>query len=89
LLPILLLYFPFEHEVQIVAPLVLDVPAGQFSHDSLGGSFPIVPIGHALNPDGSNASIFDPLGTRTDVDPPFATISPTGTLSHFACFGLD
>ena len=66
----------------MVAPGVLDVPVVQFLHDSLGGSLPIVPASHASNPDGALASILDPSGTITAVDPPPATTCPSPTAMH-------
>ena len=50
--PLLLLNFPLSQAWHVVAPGVLDVPLRQSSHDSFGGLFPIVPAGHAVNPDG-------------------------------------
>ena len=70
-----------------MAPGVLDVPVGQFSHNLFGGLFPIVPAGHAVNPDGANASILEPSGTITEEDPPLATIDPALTGVHFDCSG--
>jgi hypothetical protein len=69
------------------APEVLDVPVEQFLHTLFGGSFPIFPVGHAVKPDGSDASILDPCGTTTEEDPPLATIDPSSTGSHFDCSG--
>ena len=71
----------------MVAPGVLDVPAAQFSHDVVAGLLPIVPAGHAVNPDRAAASILDPCGTTTEEDPPLATIDPALTRSHFDCSG--
>ena len=71
----------------MVAPGVLDVPVGQSLHDSSGIGLPFVPTGHAVNPDGAVASIFDPCGTTTEDDPPLATIDPGLTESHFDCSG--
>ena len=70
-----------------MAPGVLDVPVGQCSHALFAGLFPIVPAGHAVNPDGAVASILDPSGTITEEDPPLATIDPALTGSHVDCFG--
>jgi hypothetical protein len=70
-----------------VAPLVLDLPAVHFSHDSLGGSLPLVPAAHALKPLGFDASILDPSGTTTDEEPPLATTSPAVALLQVDCFG--
>jgi len=70
-----------------MAPGVLDVPAVQFSHDVFAGVFPIVPDGHAANPDGAVALIFDPCGTMTEEDPPLATIEPAATGIHVDCSG--
>ena len=71
----------------MVAPGVLDVPAAQSLHDVFAGLLPIVPAGHAVNPDRALASILDPCGTMTEEDPPLATIDPASTGSHFDCFG--
>ena len=46
-----------------------------------------VPAGHAVNPEGSDALIFDPFGTTTDADPPVATIAPGLTFSQEDCCG--
>jgi len=70
-----------------MAPLVLDLPAVQFSHDSSGVGLPFVPAGHAENPDGAAASILDPCGTTTEEDPPLTTIDPVLTGSHVDCSG--
>ena len=78
-MPFLALNFPLPHGWQVMAPGVLDVPAGQSSHDSSGGVLPIVPASHAANPDGAEASILDPSGTTTEEDPPLATIDPAST----------
>ena len=59
----------------------------QFSHDAFAGLCPIVPAGHAVNPDGAVASILDPCGTTTEDDPPLATIDPALTGSHVDCSG--
>ena len=73
----------------MVVPGVLDVPAGQFLHDSSGlGLFPIVPALHAMNPDSAVASILDPSGTTTEEDPPSATIDPALTEVQSGCSGL-
>jgi len=72
-----------------MAPGVLDVPAVQFSHDVFAGVFPIVPDGHAANPEVSKTSILDPFGTIKETDPPGATIFPASTSSHIDCCGLD
>ena len=61
---------PFTQDWHNDAPGVLDVPTGHFSHDSLGGTLPIVPARHAVKPLGLFASILDPFGTTTDEDPP-------------------
>ena len=70
-----------------MAPGVLDVPAVQFSHHVFAGLFPIVPAGHAVKPDGFEASILDPCGTTTEEDPPLATIEPASTGVHSDCSG--
>ena len=70
-----------------MAPGVLDLPVGQFSHTVFAGLFPIVPAGHAVKPDGSVASILDPSGTTTEDEPPLVTIDPALTGSHFDCSG--
>ena len=70
-----------------MAPGVLDVPIGQSLHNVFAGLFPVVPAGHAINPDGSVASILEPFGMTTEDDPPLATIDPALTGSHFDCFG--
>ena len=70
----------------MVAPGVLDVPVVQSSHDSLGGSLPIVPALHASNPDGAEASILDPSGTFTAVDPSPATTCPSSTAMQVVAF---
>ena len=66
---------------------MLDVPAVQFSHVVFAGLFPVVPAGHAVNPDTEVASILDPSGTTTEEDPPLATIDPASTGSHSDCSG--
>ena len=66
---------------------MLDVPAVQFSHNVFAGLFPIVPAGHAVKPDGFEASILDPCGTTTEEDPPLATIEPALTGVHSDCSG--
>ena len=71
----------------MVAPGVLDVPATHCVQDPSGGVLPIVPAGHAVNPDSAVASILDPGGTTTEDDPPLATIDPAFTGSHFDCSG--
>ena len=81
------LNFPLPHGWHSVAPLVLDLPAVQFSHDSSGVGLPFVPAGQAVNPDGALASILDPSGTTTEEDPPLATIDPAFTGSHVDCSG--
>ena len=70
-----------------MAPGVLDVPIGHFSHNSSGVGLPFVPAGQAVNPEGAVASILDPSGTTTEEDPPLATIDPALTGSHFDCSG--
>jgi len=45
-----LLNLPLPHALHVVAPFVLDSPGEQFVQDALGGSLPIVPAGHAVNP---------------------------------------
>ena len=87
MVPFLPLNFPLPHGWHLVAPLVLDLPAMQFSHASLGGSLPIVPALHASKPDGAEALILDPSGTTTEADPPLATIDPASTGEHFDCSG--
>ena len=82
-----MLNFPLSQAWHVVAPSVLDVPAVQFSHDVSAGLFPIVPAGHAVNPDSVVASILDPSGTTTEADPPLATIDPASTAEHFDCSG--
>jgi len=85
--PFLALNFPLPHGWHSVAPLVLDLPAVQFSHDSSGVGLPFVPAGQAANPDEAVASILDPCGTTTEEDPPLATIDPASTGLHFDCSG--
>ena len=71
-----------------MAAFVLDLPAVQFSHNSLGiGLLPFVPALHAVKPDRAVPSILDPDGTTTEEDPPFATIDPASTSSHSDCSG--
>ena len=70
-----------------MAPGELDVPVGQCSHDSFGGTLPIDPAGHAVNPDSSNASILDPFGTTNEDNPPRVTIDPGWARSQDAFFG--
>ena len=82
MVPFLPLNFPLSQAWHVVAPGVLDVPVGQSSHDSSGGVLPIVPASHASNPDGALASILDPSGTITAVDPPPATTCPSLTTMH-------
>ena len=67
---------------------MLDVPVAHFSHDKLAGLLPIVPAGQAVNPDGSVASILDPSGTKTAVDPSPATTFPFATAMHFLALGF-
>jgi hypothetical protein len=55
---------------------VLDFPTGQFAQNLSGVSLPFVPARHAVNPDCAVASILDPFGTITAVDPPPATTCP-------------
>jgi hypothetical protein len=76
---LLLLNVPLSQAWHVVAPGVLDFPAVHFSHDVSAGLFPIVPVGHAVNPDAALASILDPSGTTTEEDPPLATIDPALT----------
>ena len=71
----------------MVAPGVLDVPGGQSSHDSSGVGLPLVPAGHTVNPEGALASILDPSGTTTAVDPSPATTSPFATAMHSVALG--
>ena len=87
MVPLLSLNFPLPHGWHSVAPLVLDLPAVHFSHNSSGVGLPFVPAGHAVNPDGAVASILDPSGTINEEDPPLATIDPGLTKSHFDCSG--
>ena len=87
MVPFLLLNFPLPHGWHSVAPLVLDLPAVQFSHDSSGVRLPFVPAGHAVNPDKAVASILDPCGTTTEEDPPLDTIDPAPTGVHSDCSG--
>ena len=75
----MLLNFPLSQAWHVVAPGVLDVPSVQFSHNVFAGLFPIVPAGHAVNPDAALTSILDPSGTTTEEDPPLATIDPALT----------
>jgi hypothetical protein len=84
---LLLLNFPLSQAWHVVAPGVLDVPVGQSSHALLGGSLPTVPAGHALKPEGAEASILDPSGTMTAVDPSPATTCPFATAMHVVAFG--
>ena len=86
-MPFLSLNFPLSQGWHSVAAFVLDVPAVQFSHRSLGVEFPFVPALHAVNPDLAVASILDPGGTTTEEDPPFMTIDPASTGVHFDCSG--
>ena len=85
--PLLPLNFPLSQAWHVVAPGVLDVPEGQFLQNSSGVGLPLVPAGHATNPDGAAASILDPSGTTTEDDPPLPTIDPGWTGSHVDCFG--
>ena len=87
MVPFLSLNFPLPHGWHLVAPLVLDLPAVQFSHDSLGVGLPFVPAKHAVKPDGALASILDPSGTTTEEDPTLATIDPGSTGIHSDCSG--
>jgi hypothetical protein len=82
------LNFPLLQGWHSVAPLVLDLPTVQFSHDSLGGSLPLVPAAHALKPLGLDASILDPSGTTTEEEPPRATTCPGSTLLQIDCSGF-
>jgi len=86
--PFLALNFPLPHGWHSVAPLVLDLPAVQFSHDSSGVGLPFVPAGQAANPDEAVASILDPSGTKTAVDPSPATTCPFATAMHFLALGF-
>ena len=83
------LNFPLSQAEHVVAPGVLDLPTVHFVQDALGGSLPIVPAGHAVNPlpVESDESILDPFGTTTDADPPSATMRPSGTRSQPGCSG--
>ena len=85
--PDALLNFPLTQDWHNVAPGVLEVPTGHVSHDSLGGTLPLVPATHALKPLGLVASILDPSGTTTDEEPPLATTCPGSTLLHADCSG--
>ena len=85
--PFVTVNFPLPHGWHSVAPLVLDLPAVQFTHASLGGSLPIVPAPHASKPERAEALILDPSGTTTEEDPPLATIDPASTGEHFDCSG--
>ena len=67
---------------------MLDVPATHCVQDPSGGVLPIVPAGHAVNPDSAVASILDPSGTTTEEDPPSATIDPALTRVQLIRFGL-
>jgi hypothetical protein len=87
MVPFSALNFPLPHGWHSVAPLVLDLPAVQFLHNSSGVGLPFVPAGHAVNPDGAVTSILDPCGTTTEEDPPLATIEPSSTGLHFDCSG--
>ena len=78
--PDALLNLPLLQGWHSVAPLVLDLPAMHFSHDSLGGTLPLVPAAHASKPLGLVALILDPSGTTTDEEPPLATTCPAFTL---------
>jgi len=49
--PGVLLNFPLSHGSHSVAPGVLDSPAKHVVQNSLGGLLPLVPAGHATNPD--------------------------------------
>ena len=81
------LNFPLTQDWHNVAPGVLDFPTGHLSHDSLGGTLPLVPAAHASKPLGLDASILDPSGTTTDEEPPLATTSPAVALLQVDCFG--
>ena len=85
--PDALLNFPLTQDWHNVAPGVLEVPTGHVSHDSLGGTLPIVPARHAVKPDRADASILDPSVTTTDEEPPLATTCPGSTLLHADCSG--
>ena len=85
--PFLSLNLPLSQAWHAVAPGVLDVPVGQSSHDSSGVGLPFVPAGHAVNPDGAVASILDPSGTITTVDPSPATTCPFATAMHVLALG--
>ena len=87
MVPFLALNFPLPHGWHSVAPLVLDLPAVQFSHNSLGTRLPFVPAGHTVNPEGALASILDPRGTSTAVDPSPTTTCPFATAMHSVALG--
>jgi hypothetical protein len=87
MVPFLALNFPLPHGWHSVAPLVLDLPAVQFSHSSSGVGLPFVPAGQAVKPERAVASILDPCGTATEEDPPLATIDPALTELHVDCSG--
>ena len=88
MVPFLSLNFPLPHGWHSVAPLVLDLPAVQFSHNSSGVGLPFVPAGHTVNPEGALASILDPSGTTTAVDPSPATTRPFATTMHSVALGF-
>jgi len=87
MVPFLSLNFPLPHGWHSVAPLVLDLPAVQFSHNSSGVGLPFVPAEQAVKPERAVASILDPCGTATEEDPPLATIDPGSTEVQFDCSG--
>ena len=87
MVPFLSLNFPLPHGWHSVAPLVLDLPAVQFLHNSSGVGLPFVPAGQAVKPERALASTLDPCGTATEEDPPLATIDPASTGVHFDCSG--
>ena len=68
---------------------MLDSPIGHGEQISSGGTLPFVPAGHALKPDGSEASMLDPVGTTTATEPPAATTCPGSTSLQMDCCGLD
>jgi hypothetical protein len=68
-----------SQELHVVAPRVLEYPAGQSLHLVSAGLLPIVPALHAMKLLAS-ASINEPSGTTTEEEPPCATIEPAWTL---------
>ena len=83
------LYYPLSHDTHSIAPGVLDIPIRQSTQKTFGGVFPLVPAGHALNPDSDEPSILDPCGTTIEAEPPVATICPALTGSHDNFCGFD